>query len=43
MNNTTTKVAGIDTGKGALDVATYPASEKLRVSNAGDGHRELVA
>ncbi|MDW6026678.1 IS110 family transposase [Mesorhizobium sp. BAC0120] len=43
MDNITTKVAGIDTGKAALDVATYPASEKLRVGNAGDGHQELVA
>lgn len=43
MNETSTKVAGIDTGKTWLDIATYPASERLRVANASDGHRALVA
>ena len=43
MNETSTKVAGIDTGKTWLDIATYPASDQRRVLNAGDGHQELVA
>jgi transposase len=43
MNETSTKVAGIDTGKASLDVATYPTSEKLRVGNTSDGYQELVA
>jgi transposase len=43
MNETSTKAAGIDTSKKSLDVATYPASERLRVANASDGHQELVA
>jgi transposase len=43
MNETSTKVAGIDTGKASLDVGTHPMSEKLRVGNACDGHQQLVA
>lgn len=43
MSKTSTKVAGIDTGKASLDVATYPVSEKLRVDNADEGHQALVA
>ena len=42
MNETITKVAGIDTGQTSLDVGTHPVSEKLRVGNACDGHRQLV-
>lgn len=43
MTEISTKVAGIDTGKASLDVATYPISEKLHIANTGEGHRELVA
>jgi transposase len=43
MNKSSTKVAGIDVSKAMLDIATYPASEKMRVANTGDGHQELVA
>lgn len=43
MNETSTKVAGIDTGKTWLDIASYPVSERLRVANAGDGHQALAA
>jgi transposase len=43
MEQISTKVAGIDTGKASLDVGTYPASEKLRVDNAYEGHQKLVA
>ena len=43
MTKSSTKCAGIDTGKAYLDIAIYPASDKLRVPNDGDGHRRLVA
>jgi len=43
MNETSTKAAGIDTGKKWLDIALYPAGERTRVANDGDGHRALAA
>jgi transposase len=43
MTKTSTKVAGIDTGKAMLEVGTYPAGDSLQVANAGDGHKELIA
>ena len=43
MTKTSTKVAGIDTGKAMLEVGTYPTGDSLQVANAGDGHKQLVA
>src|SRR5262249_4613334 len=43
MTKTSTKVAGIDTGKAMLEIGTYPAGDSLQVANAGDGHKQLVA
>ena len=43
MNEISTKTAGIDTGKMWLDIAVYPASERLRVANTSDGHQWLAS
>ena len=43
MTKTSTKVAGIDTGKALLEVATYPEGDSLQPANTGDGHEQLVA
>lgn len=38
-----TPSAGIDCGKDFLDVGVSPGSDKLRIANTPDGHRNLVA
>jgi transposase len=43
MTKSSTKTAGIDTGKAYLDVAIHAASDRLRVNNDSDGHHKLVA
>lgn len=43
MSKRSTKAAGIDTGKNHLDIALYPAGERLRVANTAEGHQELAA
>jgi transposase len=43
MSKPSTQTAGIDTGKWYLDIALYPASERLRVDNTAEGHQALVA
>lgn len=43
MSESSTAVAGIDTGKQYLDIALYPASERVRVDNTAEGHQALVA
>jgi transposase len=43
MSKTSTPTAGIDTGKRYLDIALYPASERLRINNTAEGHQQLVA
>lgn len=43
MTEHSTKAAGIDTGKKCLDIALYPAGERLRVANTAEGHQELAA
>jgi transposase len=43
MSESSTPVAGIDTGKQYLDIALYPASERVRVDNTAEGHQALVA
>ena len=42
MNKTSTKVAGIDTGKASLDIATYPAGDRLKVANSAEGWQRLA-
>lgn len=42
MNEISMKAAGIDTGKIWLDVATYPVSGRLKVSNSADGWQTLA-
>lgn len=37
------QTAGIDCGKSYLDVGVFPGTDKLRVGNNSDGHRELAA
>ena len=36
MTKSSTKCAGIDTGKAYLDIAIHAASDSLRVHNDGD-------
>lgn len=43
MSNSTTPVAGIDTGKQWLDIALYPAGERPRFANNAGGHQDLAA
>jgi len=43
MAKNSTRTAGIDTGKTHLDIALYPAGERLRVTNTAAGHQELAA
>lgn len=41
MTNSITQVAGIDTGKAWLDVASHPSGERARFANGAAGHRAL--
>jgi transposase len=43
MTDISITVAGIDTGKTWLDVATCPRGDKARFANTEDGHEELAA
>lgn len=42
MDEISTKAAGIDTGKMTLDIATYPASDRMKVTNAAEGWQALA-
>jgi transposase len=42
MDKISTKVAGIDTGKASLDMATYPAGDRLKVANTAEGWQRLA-
>lgn len=43
MEQHSTAVAGIDTGKATLDIALHPAGSTLQVRNDAAGHRRLLA